>query len=135
MTPMSALNGSRWHAAALFLAALPACAVPTTTNDAFGPDGLDAGVDRGFEDAPLDSEPDADPAAAGDASPDDSAAPSPTVRDAFSASCQNCAAGQRCAPGYGGEYCVAPCPGQPCPPSGPQVPYCDAYGGVHCMSS
>jgi hypothetical protein len=58
------------------------------------------------------------------------------ARDASSdyrASCNACDGGRTCAPGYGGAYCVAPCPGQPCPPSGPPVPYCDAYGGVHCM--
>jgi hypothetical protein len=66
----------------------------------------------------------------------DSASP-PPIRDAqtdYSASCGTCEAGSMCASGYRGTYCVHSCPGQRCPPSGPQVPYCDSYGGVHCLS-
>jgi hypothetical protein len=56
------------------------------------------------------------------------------VQSDFWIACGTCEAGQTCAAGFGGTYCVAPCPGQPCPPSGPAVPYCDEYGGVHCSS-
>jgi hypothetical protein len=132
-----------WAAATLLfsgLMAVSACAVATPTSHASGPD---PGVDGALEDVVADAGPESGPASNGDASLDgsaassaaDSDAPSPSAGDAFSATCGTCAAGQKCASGHGGEYCVAPCPGQPCPPSGPQVPYCDAYGGVHCLAS
>jgi hypothetical protein len=115
---------------------LPACAASTRMTDP-GPSGVE-GADGASNDVAVDGSPGDEPALNVDASPlpstDASAAPSSPMPDAFSASCGTCAAGQKCAPGHGGEYCVAPCPGQPCPPSGPQVPYCDAYGGVHCMA-
>jgi hypothetical protein len=111
-----------------------ACAASTRMTDP-PPSGTLAGADGAPDDVAVDGSPDVEPAIDADASPDDSATPAPSVRDAFSASCGTCEAGQKCAPGHGGEYCVAPCPGQPCPPAGPQVPYCDAFGGVHCMAS
>lgn len=68
---------------------------------------------------------------------DENAERTSSIRDSqseFSTTCGVCESGQTCAPGYAGTYCVVPCPGQPCPGSGPRVPYCDTFGGVHCLS-
>lgn len=66
----------------------------------------------------------------------DSGVPS-TLEDPVTTTCDlaSCnGAGELCATCATGNCCLHPCPGQPCPPGGPQTSYCDGSGGVTCIA-